>query len=346
MKALVKAGRGRGFELLDRPVPEPGPGEVLLEVRAATICGSDLHLWEWNDWAESFVPSLPLGVGHETGGVVAAHGEGVSSPPVGSLVSVETHLWCDSCPACRAGARHLCTVGGILGFHRDGSMAEYVAVPARNCRVAPPGTDPITASLKEPFGNAVQTVAAQPVAGRATVVTGCGPLGLMTVMVAKEMGASPLIASDLRPERREKAAALGADLVVDPADGPLEEAVAAATGDAGAEVLLELSGAAPALRAGLRALGPGGEAAILGIFGGPVEVPVNEEITFKGATVRGITGRLVWETWDQVDDLIHGRGLEPASLVTHRFSLEEHEEAFHLMEEGVSGKIALLPAGP
>lgn len=343
MKALVKAGRSKGFTLQETPVPEAGPGEVLLRVVVATICGSDLHLHEWNDWAASFVPSLPLVVGHETGGEVAALGAGVEGLAVGDLVSVETHLWCEECPSCQAGRRHLCTGGGILGFHHAGSMAEFVVVPARNCRVAPAGTSPETASLKEPFGNAVQTVNAQPVQGRPTLITGCGPLGLMTVMVAKAMGAAPLIATDLRPERRERAAALGADLLVDPATASVAEKVRQATAGAGADVLLELSGSTAALNEGLEALAPGGDIAILGLYPGPVPLPMNDQITFKGASLRGITGRLVWDTWFEVDELIHVRGLDPASLVTHRFALADHEGAFALMEQGTSGKIALYP---
>ena len=343
MKALVKTGKVKGFTLLDRPLPVAGKGEVLLRVRVATICGSDLHLHSWNAWADSFVPSLPLGVGHETGGEVVALGDGAKGLAIGDLVSVETHLWCGTCATCRSGRRHLCTTGGILGFHRDGSMAEFVAVPARNCRVAPPGTSPETASLKEPFGNAVHTVNAQPVAGRATLVTGCGPLGLMTIMVAKALGASPLIATDLRPERRAMAAELGADLVLDPVATPVAESVREATGGEGARVLLEMSGTPDALTQGLTALSPGGDIAILGLYPGLVGVPINEQITFKGATLRGITGRRLWETWEQVDELIHVRGLDPAVLVTHRFALEDHELAFSLMEQGTSGKIALYP---
>ncbi|MCH7493419.1 alcohol dehydrogenase catalytic domain-containing protein [bacterium] len=343
MKALVKTGRVKGFSLQDRPLPSAGPGEVLLRVRTATICGSDLHLYTWNAWADSFVPSLPLGVGHEMGGEVAGLGSGVEGLAVGDLVSVESHLWCGRCPSCRGNLSHLCTEGGILGFHRDGSMAEFVVVPARNCRVAPPGTSPETASLKEPFGNAVQTVNAQPVAGRATIVTGCGPLGLMTVMVAKAMGAAPLIATDLLPARREQAASLGADLVLDPVATDVRDAVREATGGEGAQVLLELSGAPAALAAGMEALAPGGDIAILGLYPGVVPVSMNEQITFKGATLRGITGRLLWDTWEQVDELIHVRGLDPASLITHRFALDDHSQAFALMERGTGGKIALYP---
>ncbi len=330
---------------MNQPVRSPLPDEVVLKVLVSTICGSDLHLWEWNDWADGFVGSLPLGVGHEMAGEVVDRGGHVEGLSIGAQVSVETHFWCGSCATCQRGLFHLCAAGGILGFHHDGAFAEYVTVPARNCWGAKEGENPLTTSLKEPFGNAVQTCDVQPLEGRPTLITGAGPLGLMTVMAAKARGAYPLIVSEPRSERREKASMLGADILLDPSSDSLPEAVWEATEGEGAEVLLELSGNADALRNGMAALAPGGDIALLGLPVRSVEMSLNEDVIFKGATIRGITGRLVWETWKEVDRLIHHQRVDPSILVTHQFPLEEHEEAFHLMERGVSGKIAFLPHG-
>ena len=348
MKSLVKTSKSLGFELLEKTTPRPNSNEVLLKVKVATICGSDLHLWEWNDWANSFVSRMPLGVGHETCGEIVDFGSNVNldkyNLKIGDLVSVETHLFCGKCKSCKNNNKHLCSLGKILGFHKDGSFAEWVTVPVENCWKAKEGTDPVTISLKEPLGNAVQTVMAQPIEGKNILITGAGPLGLMTVAAARAFGAKNIFVSEIQKERREKAMALGANYVINPKKENLHSVIEDQTNGEMFDVLLEISGSNEALNQGLKSISHAGDVALLGLFPGDVKISLNENVVFKGLKVRGITGRLVWETWKQVDDLIYNKGFNPKELLTHSFKIEEYKKAFTLMEKGVSGKIALFPA--
>ena len=347
MKSLVKTSRSLGFQLMDKDIPKPKSNEVLLKVKVATICGSDLHLWEWNNWANDFVPRIPLGVGHETCGEIMDFGTGVDlskfNLKIGDLVSVETHLFCGNCKSCKNNKKHLCSLGEILGFHKDGSFSEWVTVPVENCWKAREGTDPVTISLKEPLGNAVQTVMAQPIQGKNVLITGAGPLGLMTVAAARAFGAKAIFVSEIKKERREKAVHLGANYAINPRKENLHSVIEERTKGEMFDVLLEISGSNEALNQGLRSISHGGDVAFLGLFPGDVKVTLNENIVFKGLSLRGITGRLIWETWRQVDDLIYTKGFNPKDLLTHSFKIEEYKEAFELMKKGVSGKIALFP---
>jgi len=347
MKSLVKTSRSLGFELMDKDIPEPKSNEVLLKVKVATICGSDLHLWEWNNWANDFVPRIPLGVGHETCGEIIDFGTDVDlkkfNLKVGDLVSVETHLFCGNCKSCKKNKKHLCSLGEILGFHKDGSFSEWVTIPVENCWKAREGTDPVTISLKEPLGNAVQTVMAQPIQEKNILITGAGPLGLMTVAAARAFGAKDIFVSEIQKERREKAIHLGASYAINPLKENLHSVIEERTRGEMFDVLLEISGSNEALNQGLGSISHGGDVALLGLFPGDVKVALNENIEFKGLKLKGITGRLIWETWKQVDDLIYTKGFNPKDLLTHSFKIEEYEEAFELMKKGVSGKIALFP---
>tara|TARA_B100000029_G_scaffold489037_1_gene546366 strand:+ start:1516 stop:2577 length:1062 start_codon:yes stop_codon:yes gene_type:complete len=347
MKSLVKTSKNVGFELIDRKSPVPKKDEVLLKVKVATICGSDLHLWEWNSWANNFVSKIPLGVGHETCGEIVDHGPEANlenfNLKIGDIVSVETHLFCGQCKSCKNNKKHLCSLGRILGFHKDGSFSEWVTVPVQNCWKAREGTHPITVSLKEPLGNAVQTVMAQPIKGKDVLITGAGPLGLMTIAAARAFDARSIFVSELQKERRDKAVELGADYVIDPRKEDLHSIIEEKTKGEMFDVLLEISGSNEALNQGLKSIAHGGDVALLGLFAGHIKIPVNENIVFKGLSMKGITGRLIWETWEQVDELIYKKGFDPKNLITHSFTIKEHEEAFKLMEKGVSGKIALFP---
>mgnify|MGYP001178453950 CR=1 FL=1 len=347
MKALLKTSKIKGFELAETNLPTPKENEVLLKVKVSTICGSDLHLWEWNQWADDFVPRLPLGVGHETCGEIVDCGSDVdlhkSNLRIGDLVSVETHLFCDDCPPCKNNKKHLCSNGEILGFHKNGSFAEWLTVPVDNCWKARQGTDPVTVSLKEPLGNAVQTVMAQPIKGKTVLITGAGPLGLMTIAAARAFGAGQIFVSELQAERREKALGLGADHVIDPKNQDLHSFIKEETKGKMFDVLLEISGSNQALNDGLASISNGGSVALLGLFPSTVNLSLNENVIFKGLVINGITGRLIWDTWSQVDSLIYEKGFDPKKLLTHSFKIEEYEKAFSLMEKGVSGKIALFP---
>jgi len=341
MRAVVKPGPGPGLEMVDLPVPEPGPGEVLIRVRAASICGTDLHIRNWDPWAADHVVT-PLVIGHEACGTVEAQGAGVTEPPLGALVSLESHVVDDTCDWCRTGRGHLCPATSILGVHRDGVFAEYVVVPAGNAWSDPPGMPLSIASLQENFGNAVHTASTPDVAGRKVLVTGAGPVGSMAVATARALGARAVIATDISDYRLGLAAAMGATLTVNPLRDDVVAAVLAATDGEGVDVLLEMSGAEQAIVAGFEVLKPGGSAALLGLTSKPIMMDLDDAIVFKGATVHGIVGRKLWETWYQVRALLRAEAVDLAPLVTHRYRLDHYEAAFDLMASGECGKVILF----
>jgi threonine 3-dehydrogenase len=341
MRAILKPGPAPGLEMADVPVPEPGPGEVLLAVKAASICGTDLHIRAWDPWAAEHIEP-PLVVGHEMCGIVAAHGPGVDDPPIGTLVSVESHVVDGSCPWCRTGKGHLCPNTRILGVHRDGVFAEFVTVPAVNAWPDPPGMPLSIASLQENFGNAVHTAATPEVAGMKVLVTGCGPVGVMSIAAARALGARSVFATDLSDFRLDLARRMGADAVINPLRADVVREVMEATEGEGVDVLLEMSGAPPAAEQGFRLLKPGGEAALLGLFSKPITFDFDDALIFKGATVHGIVGRRLWETWYQMRALLRGGAVDLAPMVTHRVALDDYEAAFDLMASGECGKVVMF----
>jgi threonine 3-dehydrogenase len=342
MRALRKLGPGLGFEMQDVPVPEIGPDEVLIQVKATSICGTDLHIYRWDPWAAEHVRT-PLTVGHELCGIVVDRGRNVSEPDIGQLVSVESHVICDRCSWCRTGKGHLCENTEILGVHRDGAYAEFVCVPAANVWPDPPDMAYSIASLQENFGNAVHTASTPVVAGKKVLVTGMGPVGIMALAAAKALGARAVYATDISPYRLELAAKMGADLALDARDDGVEEAMLEATDGEGVDVLLEMSGAPSALDTGFGLLKAGGEAALLGLTSRPIEFDLDDHVIFKGATVYGIVGRRLWDTWYQARGLMRSGAIDLAPIVTHRFALDDYQHAFDLMASGQCGKIVLFP---
>ena len=342
MRALRKTGPGRGFEMADIPVPSPGPDEVLIQVKATSICGTDLHIYQWDPWAAEHV-TTPLTVGHELCGIVVDRGSAVEAPQVGDLVSVESHVVCHTCSWCRTGRGHLCEHTQILGVHRDGAYAEYVCVPAVNAWPDPPDMPYSIASLQENFGNAVHTASTPTVAGCKVLVTGMGPVGVMALAAAKALGARSVFATDISDVRLELAEKMGADLALNPLRDDVEAVLWDATDGEGVDVLLEMSGAAPAIDSGFRILKPGGEAALLGLFSQNLSFDIDDHIIFKGATVYGIVGRKLWETWYAARGLMRSGIIDLAPVVTHRFALDDYDAAFALMESGRCGKIVMFP---
>ncbi len=341
MRAIVKTGPGTGLEMVDRPRPRPGPGEVLLQVKAASICGTDLHIRNWDPWAADHVV-LPLTVGHEMCGIVVEHGSGVSEPALGTLVSVESHVVDGTCPWCRTGKGHLCPNTRILGVHRDGVFADYVAVPFSNAWPDPADMALSIASLQENFGNAVHTASTPEVAGRKVLVTGCGPVGVMAIAAARALGARSVYATDVSDFRLGLAATMGADLTVNPRTADVVDVIETATEGEGIDVLLEMSGAPSAAEDGFELLKPGGEVALLGLFSKPIPFDFDDAIIFKGATVHGIVGRRLWETWYQMRALLRAGAVDLSPLVTHRFALDDYDSAFDLMESGDCGKVVMF----
>lgn len=342
MRAIVKARPGPGLEMVDRPVPEVGPEDVLIQVKAASICGTDLHIREWNPWAEDHV-RLPLVVGHELCGVVVDKGAIPGGPAIGQLVSVESHVVCGRCSFCRTGKGHLCDKTQILGVHRDGAFADFVVVPAINAWPDPPEMPYSIASLQENFGNAVHTASVPMIAGRKVLVTGCGPVGVMAIAAAKALGARSVYATDVSDYRLSMAWTMGADLTINPRKADVYTTVMDATEGEGVDVLLEMSGAPSAIDEGFRSVKPGGEAALLGLTSGHLEFNLDDHIIFKGASVHGIVGRRLWDTWYQMRGLLRSGTIDLSPLVTHRFALEDFDAAFDLMASGQCGKVVMYP---
>jgi threonine 3-dehydrogenase len=340
VRALAKLRPGPGLELVDRPTPEPGPGEVLLRMDAASICGTDHHLFQWDDWAaENLVP--PRILGHELAGTVAASGAGVTRVKEGDLVGVESHIACWECGQCRRGEAHLCVGLEVIGVHVDGGFADYVVIPEANA-IESNGLDPAVVALQEPMGNAVHAAFAEPIEGRTVLVTGCGPIGLCAVGIAKAAGAALVIATDTEAYRLELARSMGADLALDASDPSTEERIVQATGGDGVNVVLEMSGARPALDQALRAVTRGGSISLLGIFGEPPTVDLSELVIMKGLRLHGIFGRRIYETWEQTQSLLRG-GLDVSPIITHRLPLDRWAEAFDLIASRHAGKVVLLP---
>jgi len=326
----------------DVPVPIPGPDEVLIEVKAMSICGTDLHIYRWDPWAADHV-RLPVTVGHELCGVVVDRGEEVTDPDIGSLVSVESHVVCNRCSWCRTGRSHLCENTVLLGIHRDGAYAEHVVVPAENAWTNPPDMPYSIASVQENFGNAVHTASTPNVAGKKVLVTGMGPVGLMTMATALALGARAVYATDVSDYRLELAEKMGASVALNPSRGDVAPVILSETRGEGVDVLLETSGAPSAIESGFELLKAGGEAALLGLSSRPIEFNLDDHVIFKGATVYGIFGRKLWDTWYQARGLMGSGAIDLDPIITHRFAFDDFEQAFALMDSGQCGKIVLFP---
>jgi threonine 3-dehydrogenase len=342
MRALCKSRPEPGAELVEVPVPEVGPDDVLVKVRAATICGTDLHIYGWDDWAKSRIKT-PIIFGHECSGEIVERGKNVRDVAIGDFVSLETHITTEASYQTRICQAHVDPNTKILGVDRHGSYAEYVSVPAKVAWKNPSDMPPEVASIQEPFGNAVYTVLSGPVTAQTVLVTGCGPIGLWAVGIAKAAGAKAVYATDVNPKRLKIAEEMGATLAINSAETDPVEAIKAETGGIGVDVLCEMSGNWHAIRQGFGALRNGGRASLLGIPAKPGEIDLANTIVFKGATVYGISGRLIWETWYQTQALITSGMVDPTPVITHRLKLEEFETGFRLMQEGEAAKVALFP---
>jgi threonine 3-dehydrogenase len=342
MKALLKQEAGKGARLVTVPIPKPGQGEILVKIRASSICGTDVHIYTWDPWAQGRIKT-PLIFGHEFAGDVVEVGSGVSSVKVGDFVSAETHIVCNSCMQCRTGKAHVCQSCEIIGVDRQGCFAEYIVIPAGNAWQNPMDMDPAIAALQEPLGNAVHTVFAGAITAKTVLVTGCGPIGVLAAGVARAVGATRVIAADLNAYRLELAKSLGATDIINCAETDLVQGVEALLGKDGVDVVLEMSGASSAITQGLHLVKNGGRMSILGIPSHPVELDITKDIVFKGVTVNGITGRAMYDTWYTTRGLLESGALNVEPLITHRFKLEEFEKAFEVMISGNSGKVVLIP---
>ncbi|MFC0525031.1 L-threonine 3-dehydrogenase [Pontibacillus salicampi] len=344
MKALVKHYEGEGAQLQEVDIPVVGKQEVLIEVEATSICGTDVHIYNWDDWSKSRVKP-PYVFGHEFAGKVVAIGESVQRVSVGDYVSAETHIVCYRCPQCLTGNYHICENTEIIGVDRQGCFAEYVALPEENIWINPNDMEKDIASIQEPMGNAVHTVLNGEVAGKNVAIIGCGPIGLMAVGVAKAAGASQVFALDVNPYRLELAKQMGATTVVHSLEEDPVQKVKSLTVGHGADVVCEMSGHPVAMDQGFKMITNGGRVSILSLPVKPVTLDVTNDIVFKGVRVEGITGRKMFETWQQVSRLLHSKQVDVKPIITHHFALEDFEKGFQLMNEGKCGKVVLHPKG-
>jgi len=345
MKAIVKPEQAPGMVLTEVPVPEIGPRDALIKVLAVSICGTDLHIYKWDEWARDRIRP-PLVVGHEFCGTVEAVGEDVGEVQVGDYVSAESHIVCGVCSQCRTGQGHICQNTQIIGVDRDGCWAEYIAMPVRNLWLNPPDMPAEIASVQENFGNAVHTAFTTDLTARKVLITGCGPVGLMTVAVAKAAGARAIYATDISPYRLRLARRMGADHALNVAKTGVVDYILNDTEGEGVDVLLEMSGASSAINQGFTVLKDGGEAALLGLTPAPIGFDINNHVIFKGATIYGIVGREIWGTWFRMRGLLNSGAVDLAPLITHRFTLEQWEDAVKVMGSGESGKVVMFVDGP
>jgi threonine 3-dehydrogenase len=328
----------------DTPVPGVGPRDVLVAVTHAGICGTDRHIYEWDAWSQSRV-QVGITTGHEFVGRVVQVGDAVTRATVGQRVSAEGHIGCGVCQPCRTGNGHICEKVDILGIDTNGCFAQYIAVPEENIWPVHPDIPDSVAAIFDPLGNAMHTVMAAGVSGRSVLITGVGIIGLMAVTIARAAGAAKILVTDISPKRLEIARSLGADEAFDSRDSIWPRRARELTHNQGPEVLLEMSGHPTAIRQGFAALRNGGTAALLGLPAEPVALDLPNDIIFKGATVLGINGRKMFETWYQVENfLLSGRlNLEP--IITHHLPLTDFEQGFKLMQAGEAIKVVLEVQG-
>jgi threonine 3-dehydrogenase len=344
MKALRKTRPARGAELESIAIPAIGPAEVLVRVRAASICGTDLHIYAWDAWSASRIRP-PLTFGHEFCGVVERVGEEVASVAPGDFVSAEMHLNCGHCRPCLVGQLHLCQNLRIIGIDQDGCFAEFVRIPASNIWKIDPVIPEHYAAILDPLGNAVHTVLAGEIAGQTVAITGCGPIGLMAIAVAKACGSSTVFATEVNPHRRALALRMGADEALNPKETDVVARVRSATGGAGVDVLLEMSGHREAIEQGMKMLRAGGRASLLGLPSQPITFDLVNDVIFKGATIQGIFGRRMFRTWLQTTELLKAGRLNLEPLFHERLTLDRFTDAFSLLQGGQAGKILFYPNG-
>ena len=338
MKALVKATRNVGLELQDVPFPTIGINDCLIKVEKTGICGTDLHIYNWDAWAQKTIP-VPMVVGHEFVGEIVEVGANVTDFFPGEIVSGEGHVVCGRCRNCLAGRRHLCKDTQGVGVNRTGAFAEYIALPMTNVWHHHPSIDREIASIFDPLGNAVHTALSFDCLGEDVLITGAGPIGLMATAVVRHAGARHVVVSDINPFRLVLAKRMGATLAVDPRQNSMQQVQQELGMREGFDVGLEMSGSPAALRTMLESMCHGGKIAMLGIPSEPIAIDWNL-VVFNMLTIRGIYGREMYETWYKMTVLLES-GMDISPVITHRFHYSEFEKGFQAMQSGQSGKVIL-----
>ncbi|WP_158768239.1 L-threonine 3-dehydrogenase [Paraglaciecola sp. L1A13] len=338
MKSLAKLQSEKGIWLHDSDLPTVGHNDLLIKIRKTAICGTDMHIYNWDEWAQNTIP-VPMVVGHEYVGEVVEIGEEVRGFSIGDRVSGEGHITCGHCRNCRAGRRHLCRNTSGVGVNRPGAFAEYLSIPAFNAFKIPDNISDDLASIFDPFGNAVHTALSFDLVGEDVLITGAGPIGIMAAAVAQHVGARHVVITDVNEYRLELARKMGASRAVNVAKESLKDVMNDLGMTEGFDVGLEMSGVPAAFRDMLDKMNHGGKIAMLGIPPGDVAIDWNKVI-FKGLVIKGIYGREMFETWYKMASLIQG-GLNLGPIITHQFNIDEFQQGFDTMGSGQSGKVIL-----
>jgi len=338
MKALVKKNPEKGIWLEDVPMPTMGVNDVLIKIKKTAICGTDLHIYKWDEWSQRTIKT-PMIIGHEYVGIVADKGKGVRNVEIGDRVTGEGHLACGHCRNCRRGKLHVCenTVG--IGVNIDGAFAEYLSLPAENIVKLDPRISDEVAAIMDPFGNATNTALSFPLVGEDVLITGAGLIGSMATGICRFAGARYVVVSDLSDYRLEIAKKMGATLTINPTKGETIEGAIKQLRMSGFDIGLEMSGAPQAFESMVRNMYNGSKIALLGILPDTTTVDWSS-IIFKALTLKGIYGREMWETWYQMEQMLVS-GLDLTPCITHRFSIDDFQKGFDVMETGECGKVIL-----
>jgi threonine 3-dehydrogenase len=344
MLAVVKPEAAPGAEIREVKVPAYGRTDVLIKVKVASICGTDLHIYEWDRWAQGRIHP-PLIPGHEFCGEVVAFGDEVTSVKEGDFVSAEMHVACGKCLQCRTGEAHICQNVKIIGVDTDGAFAEYVVIPESNIWKLDPAIPQEYASILDPLGNAVHTVLAGEIAAKTVAITGCGPIGLFSIAVAKAVGATTVIAIEVNEYRRRVAQQMKADIVIDPSKEDVRAIVAERTGGLGVDAVFEMAGHPDAIRTAFDIVRRGGRISLLGLTSKPISLNFSEDIIFKGITIQGINGRRMYQTWYQMTALLKAGKLDLHPVITDRIAMKDFSKAMARLKTGEASKILVYPNG-
>lgn len=338
MKALAKLQREKGIWMTDCGLPTVGHNDLMIKIHKTAICGTDMHIYQWDEWAQSTIP-VPMVVGHEYVGEVVEIGQEVKGFTIGDRVSGEGHITCGHCRNCRAGRRHLCRNTTGVGVNRQGAFAEYLVIPAFNAFKIPDNISSDLAAIFDPFGNAVHTALSFDLVGEDVLITGAGPIGIMAAAVAKHVGARNVVVTDVNEYRLDLARKMGATRAINVSKMSLQEVQSELGMTEGFDVGMEMSGVPAALRDMLANMNNGGKIAMLGIPPNDVAIDWNQVI-FKGLVIKGIYGREMFETWYKMASLIQG-GLDLTPIITHQFAVDDFQQGFDMMGSGQSGKVIL-----
>jgi len=343
MKALLKTEPTRGAELLDVPIPQIGPDDLLVRVQAAAICGTDNHIYDWTPWAEERL-HLPMIFGHEYCGEVVEVGANARGFAVGDMVAAETHIPCLQCHQCRTGRQHTCEQMQIIGVHVDGAFSEYARLPVACAWKLAPGTSPDLGAILEPIGVAANGLFKDRVDGASLAVIGCGPIGLFCAQMALAAGARRLFVTDVSEYRLSMARRIVPEATaLNPLHDDVRAAVDEATSGRGLDVVIELSGSGPGTVQAFDLLAKGGRVSLVGLPAKPITLEMTSAIIYREAVVYGSTGRLMWDTWYRVEGLLKEGKFDPLPVITHRFPMEEYAQALELTMSGNAGKVILYP---